>query len=45
MVGSKIKVEKTFCPRKIHIENACGTLGEAYKVTGKWVAKIFGLVS
>jgi hypothetical protein len=39
MVGSQVGSEKTFCLRKMHLEHTCGPVGEACKVTAKWVAK------
>ena len=40
MVASEIKVEKTFCFRKMHLEHTCATPVEGCKVISKWVAKI-----
>jgi hypothetical protein len=39
MVGSQVGSEKTFCLRKMHLEHTCGPVGEACKVSAKWVAK------
>jgi hypothetical protein len=39
MTGSQIRNEQTFCLRKMHLEHSCGPVGEACKVSVKWVAK------
>jgi hypothetical protein len=39
MVSSQVGFEKTFCLRKMHLEHTCGPVGEACKVSAKWVAK------
>jgi hypothetical protein len=39
MTGSQIRNEQTFCLRKMHLEHSCGPVGEACKVSAKWVAK------
>jgi hypothetical protein len=39
MTGSQIRNEQTFFLRKMHLEHSCGPVGEACKVSAKWVAK------